>query len=323
MDDTSNPTSLTPPDIARWRVANTGVDYVHRVSSTRPGPSILIAALMHGNEACGAVALDRILANSLKPTRGTLTLAFLNVQAYARIDPQKPEQGRFVDEDMNRVWSADKLDGPGKTVELARARTVRPIIDASEHLLDLHSMTEGELPLALSGTTAKGMRLARRMRYPATVVADPGHSSGVRLRDYGDFGDPGAEKSALLVECGRHFAAGSAEVAFQSALRFIYTFDMLDPAFAAMHLDERTVEPQRFIEVTHVVTIETDAFEFKRPVRPLEVIAKAGTLLALDGAREVRTPYDDCVPIMPAKKIKRGLTAVRLGHYIAAASPNL
>jgi succinylglutamate desuccinylase len=321
MDDTADAASLTPPDIARWRVGNTGIDYVHRLNGGKPGPSILITALMHGNEACGAVALDRLLSNALKPTRGTLTLAFLNVGAFAKIDPHRPDQGRFIDEDMNRVWSADKLDGSGKTVELERARAVRPIADTSDHLLDLHSMTEGAVPLALSGTTVKGMQLARRVRYPAIVVADPGHASGVRLRDYADFGEPGAEKSALLVECGQHFAAASAEVAFQCALRFIGAFDMLDPTFAARHLDERAVEPQRFIEVTHVVTIETDAFEFARPVRPLELIADAGTLLALDGAREVRTPYDACVPIMPANKIKRGLTAVRLGRYVASGSP--
>ncbi|HYB11711.1 MAG TPA: succinylglutamate desuccinylase/aspartoacylase family protein [Alphaproteobacteria bacterium] len=317
MVDNENAAILTPPDIGRWRVGNTGVDYVHRLSGGKPGPSILVTALMHGNEACGAVALDRLLGTSVRPTRGTLTLAFLNVQAFARIDPRKPEQGRFVDEDMNRVWSFDKIEGPGKTIELDRARAVRPIVDASDHLLDLHSMTEGEVPLALSGTTTKGIRLAQRVRYPATVVADPGHSSGVRLRDYADFGDPASEKSALLVECGQHFSAGSADVAFQCALRFLNTFDMLDPTFAARHLDDDIVKPQRFVEVTHVVTIETDAFEFKWPVRPLEIIAKAGTLLALDGTREVRTPYDNCVPIMPAKKIKRGLTAVRLGRYFA------
>lgn len=70
--------------------------------------------------------------------------------------------------------------------------------------------------------------------------------------------------------------------------------------------------------MTHVVTIATDAFVFVVPCRSLETIARARTLLARDGAREVLTPYDDCVAIMPARTLKRGLTAVRLGRVVAA-----
>jgi hypothetical protein len=52
-----------------------------------------------------------------------------------------------------------------------------------------------------------------------------------------------------------------------------------------------------------------------RRFRGLEVIAKAGTLLAEDGERPVRTPYDDCVLVMPSRRLVTGLTAVRLGRY--------
>ena len=116
--------TFVPPDIARWRAGNPGTDYDQRFESGRPGPNILITALMHGNEACGAVALDRLLSATIRPVRGVSTFAFLNIAAFARIDPTKLEQGRFVDEDMNRVWSGEKLDGPGRTVELERARAV-------------------------------------------------------------------------------------------------------------------------------------------------------------------------------------------------------
>lgn len=311
---------LVPPDIARWRDGNTGVDYVHRKGSRQDGPHVLVTALMHGNEACGAVALDQLLSADFAPARGTATLAFLNIAAYAKIEPGRADKGRFVNEDMNRVWSPAKLDGPDQTIELARARECRTFADDADFLLDLHSMTEGDTPLVLSGTTAKGKRLARSVGYPATVVADAGHSNGVRLRDYGAFGDAQGERAALLVECGQHFAAESAEVAYATVLRFFAALGMLPPAFAAELAASPPVEPQCFIEVTEAVTIETDDFAFVRPCNNLEIVPGRGTLLAMDGAREIRTPYDDCVPIMPAKKIKRGLTAVRLGRYVAAPS---
>ena len=43
--------------------------------------------------------------------------------------------------------------------------------------------------------------------------------------------------------------------------------------------------------------------------------AKVGTVIAKDGGREIRTPYDNCVLVMPTRRITKGQTAVRLGRY--------
>jgi hypothetical protein len=55
------------------------------------------------------------------------------------------------------------------------------------------------------------------------------------------------------------------------------------------------------------------------PVHGRRTIARAGTLLARDGPRDIRTPYDDCVLIMPAQRPKQGETAVRLGRYLGTS----
>ena len=41
---------LSPPDISGYRKGNTGVDYVHRLDSGKPGPNVMVQALTHGNE---------------------------------------------------------------------------------------------------------------------------------------------------------------------------------------------------------------------------------------------------------------------------------
>ena len=46
------------------------------------------------------------------------------------------------------------------------------------------------------------------------------------------------------------------------------------------------------------------------------MIEKAGTVLAYDGDEPVVTPYDNCVLIMPSKRLGPGGSAVRLGHFI-------
>jgi hypothetical protein len=55
----------------------------------------------------------------------------------------------------------------------------------------------------------------------------------------------------------------------------------------------------------------------------MEVIAKKGTLIGWDGASEVHTPYDNCVLIMPSRRLRKGESAVRFGRYVRLESSDL
>jgi hypothetical protein len=318
MDEERYPTEFPVPALAPHAAGNAGVDYVHSFDSGRPGPHVLVTALTHGNEVCGLYALDRLLGWGVRPARGRLTLAFANVDAFARFATDRPAASRWVDEDFNRVWSAAKLDGPGTTSELRRARALRPVVERADLLLDLHSMHLPAPPVAIAGPHPKGCALAARVGVPAFVVSDSGHASGVRMRDYGAFGDPASPKNALLVECGQHGERGAAEVALGTTLAFLQAADIMDPAFFAAHPPPAPA-PQRFIEVTHAVTIGTGRFRFAAPYTGMETIARAGTVIGHDGDEPVATPYDECVLVMPAPRryLAPGLTAVRLGRIVA------
>jgi hypothetical protein len=52
-------------------------------------------------------------------------------------------------------------------------------------------------------------------------------------------------------------------------------------------------------------------------VQALEVVPRAGTVIATDGPKPIRTPYDDCVLVMPTATPRRGQTAVRLGRFVS------
>ena len=152
---------------------------------------------------------------------------------------------------------------------------------------------------------------------PAYIVVDAGHRAGKRLRDYDHFDDPADERAALLVECGQHFEATAPEVARQCVLRFLAHAGVVGHEFVAAHVDAEPPPAQRLIEITDVVTVATPDFAFATPVAGLATIPCGGTLLARDGDCEIRTPYDDCVLIMPARRAKPGETAVRLGRFVA------
>jgi len=320
MDEDRYPTEFPVPDIGRYRRGNTGIDYVHTFDSGLPGPHVMINALTHGNEICGAYAVDRLFDWEARPARGRLTLSFANVDAFARFSTDRPADTRWVDEDFNRVWSADKLDGQRDSSELRRARALRPVVAAADLLLDLHSMHLPAPPVMIAGPHPKGRELAGQVGVPGFVISDAGHASGARMRDYGAFGDPAGPKNALLVECGQHGEASAAEIAVGTSLAFLRVAGIMPPAFFEAHPSPTPV-PQRFVQVTHAITIKTDRFAFAAPYTGMETIDRAGTVIAHDGAEPVATPYDDCVLVMPAPGRYRrpGLTAVRLGKVVAPA----
>jgi predicted deacylase len=309
---------LSPPDIEPYRSGNTGIDYVTTFDSGVAGPHVLVTALTHGNEICGAIALDRLFRAGLRPRQGKLTLAFDNVAAYRSFDPRVPTASRFVDEDFNRLWAPATLDGSRQSVELARARELRPIVDAADFLLDIHSMQYATAPLMLAGTLNRSVDLARRVGIPELIMCDAGHAAGPRMRDYGGFGDPSSTKTALLIESGQHWERRAAEVAIDVMLRFLIAVGTLtrDDARVLAGPDFDAHPRQRIIQVTEAVTITGDKFEFVQDFRGLEVLAQKGTLIGRDNGREVRTPYDDCVLIMPSRRLVKGQTAVRLGRYV-------
>lgn len=310
-----DPIEIVPPDLAPYRDGNTGIPHVLGFDSGVPGPHVLLCALVHGNELSGAVALDRLLRAGVRPLRGRLSFAFANVAAFDRFDPAAPFASRFLDEDLNRVWDPAVLDGPRRSVELDRARALRPLIDSADVLLDLHSMQNPTAPLLLSGTRRKTRAFARALGYPPLIVADAGHPSGRRLRDYPRFDDPDGPALALLAECGAHWRAESCAVALGCCLRLLDHLGML----GATDLRPPPADPApRTIAVTEAVIIETDRFAFAEDFQGMERLP-AGALIARDGGRAIRAPYDDCVLIMPSRRPpRRGQTAVRLGRDLPA-----
>ena len=318
---------LQAPDLSRWAAGNTGTAYVWSFDSGRPGPHVMVQALTHGNEICGAIALGGLLAaqDEWQVAQGRLTLAFGNVDAYARWDPAEPDRSRFVDEDLNRVWADAQLLGARDSVELRRARLLRPFVDAADLLLDLHSMREPCAPLMVCGTTegggAKGAALSRQLGVPEVLLIDTGHPAGLRMIERGAFADPQSPRTAVLIECGQHWERDAAGVAQDTLLRFLAHAGALPADYAMPRLLQLARTPparQHLVRVTEPVVAHSADFRFVRPFKGLELIERRGELIATDGSREIRTPYDQTVLVMPSPTRPRvGATMVRFGRYEA------
>jgi hypothetical protein len=255
--------------------------------------------------------LADMLAAGIRPERGRLSVIFANIEAFETFDPENPTATRYLEEDLNRLWGEDRLQSPRDSREMRRVRTLLPVIESVDVLVDLHSMLWPSDPLTLVADTQPAIQLGLSLGTPRLTVADPGHIAGRRLVDHARFTKPGSSAAAVLVEAGQHWEASTVGAMTQTARRAFGLCGILGPAPAPLP------EPPMLARVTETVTACSHNFMFLREFRGGEVIPEAGTVIAHDGAREIRTPYDNCLLVVPTPIAPRGHTAVRLARFEA------
>ena len=310
---TQNPPvfEVLPRDLSAYRQGNVGIDYVHRFESGKPGPHVLINALTHGNENCGMVAATHLLDTGVRPLIGTLTISFANVAAYESFDESRPFESRQLVHNLNRIWSAAELVGTADSPELQRARILRPVVAAADHILDIHSTSQDVQPFWVYPAYPRNAEVALAIgRPPVHLVMPSGLGSGTPLIQHGRHGQAEGDGVALVVECGQHFRQSAADMATAVALDFLAHFGLIAPV-----ADRPTPGEQRRYELLETCMVRTSDFRFTKPVHGFEVFAK-GELIATDGPHEIRALCDDCTILMPTREPMVGREAVYLTRPI-------
>lgn len=311
MTQNSTVFEVLPRDLSAYRQGNVGIDYVHRFESGQPGPHVLINALTHGNEICGMVAATHLLDAGVRPRIGTLTISFANVAAYASFDPGRPFESRQLVHNLNRIWSASELDGTAASPELDRARVLRPVVAAADHILDIHSTSQDVQPFWVYPAYPRNAEVALAIgRPPVHLVMPSGLGSGTPLIQHGRHGLADSQGVALVVECGQHFRQAAADMATAVALDFLAHFGLIKPVAG-----RPAPGPQHRYELLETCMVRTPDFCFARPLQGFEVFAQ-GELIATDGPHEIRALCDDCTVMMPTREPIVGREAVYLTRPI-------
>jgi predicted deacylase len=311
MDQGSSTFELLPRDLAPYRKGNTGIDYVHRFESGKPGPHVLVNALTHGNEFCGMVAATHLLDSGVRPKTGTLTVSFANVKAYESFDAANPLASRMIVHNLNRIWSREWLEGDATSPDLDRARELRPVVAAADHILDIHSTAQPVRPFWVYPGFGRNTQAALAIGVPSVHLVMPmGMNTGTPLIQHGRHGQADHHGVALVAECGQHFLRASGELATEVTLRFLAHFGLVDadPSWAP-------AGPQQRYELITTPVIKTTQVKFARPVVGLETFAK-GELIVTDGDEEIRAPCDECTIFMPARVHVPGRELVYLTRRI-------
>jgi len=304
------PIEIQPRDLQPYRRGNTGIDYVHRFESGKPGPHVMVNALTHGNEFCGMVAATHLLDTGVRPKIGTLTVSFANVAAYQSFHPERPFDSRQLVHNLNRIWSAAQLDGSEDSPELRRARELRPAVAAADHILDIHSTSQDVSPFWVYPQFERNAAAALAIGRPAVHLVMPqGLGSGTPVIQHGAHGTGSHHGVALVAECGQHFKRSTGALAIEVALDFLAHFGLVDPR-------PKAAAPQRRFQLLQTWVIRTPGFRFVRPLIGFETF-DAGELIATDGPDEIRALCDECTVLMPARLPIVGREGVYLAKPIA------
>src|SRR5205823_1408466 len=137
---------------------------------------------------------------------------------------------------------------------------------------------------------ARDIQFAHELKAGGRTVIDEGHADGVRMRDYRSSAYPANARVALLLEAGQHWDPVSLVQARNVFARFLVTAGSLEPRDFPHGWLLADAPARPAIEVTHRVVARSASFRFLGGFTGGELIARAGTPIAVDEQGPVLTP---------------------------------
>ena len=225
----------------------------------RPGPEFVIFGGMHGNEPAGVEASVRVLRAleaTKRPIRGRLTAIAGNVAALRQGE-------RYIDRDLNRMWTAEALEALGRQdptrddTEGREQRHLLSLIDTTIQsgrgpivVLDLHSTSAPSGPFSLISDTLQNRRVAFAL--PVPIILGFEEAIEGTLAEY--FGERGL--LAVVFEGGQHGEAATADNMESAIWITLVAAGLLDAADVPELPDQRrrlraTSNGAPIVEVTH------------------------------------------------------------------------
>jgi len=247
---------------------------VFHLDTGRAGPHLCVTGSIHGNEAVGALVIEKLYERSQQSpliSHGRLSLILGNPEAFL-------EDVRSLDQDLNRAFAEeftpeqheDQIGREGvRQVELKAFLDTYPV----DMLLDLHSVSSGEACLAVY-SAERPTEGVWHSPLPVHFCYNQAHLSGRTLIDevYLRGGD------AMVVECGQHHSETTVPV----GLAHVQLMLEHSGLFAGPALAPRLPHPEYLSRYcsTHMIA-PRPGFAFTQPVET-ESFLEAGQVYATD-----------------------------------------
>ncbi len=272
---------------------------IGRYGGDLDGPTLIVCGGLHGNEPSGADASERVLAE-LEETRPTVRGQILFVRGnLAALDARC----RYVDLDMNRVWSDARVGvlrvggDIGHTSEDREQAELLDLLDRAVRagtgpmtVLDLHTTSSESPPFAIFSDTLENRVLVLALGVPAILGLEE-RVDGTLL----DFATREGHRS-FVVEGGGHDAPASRENHVATIWLTMISTGVIDEEHVPRARASREqlkqassgAPPVSEIRYRHRVTDE-GGFTMKPGFRGFDAVT-AGQVVGSDGRGDVRAP---------------------------------
>ena len=270
---------------------------VIRVSASAdwPRPYVGVCGSMHGDEPCGALAIQRIAGDfesrALAPVRGTVFLIHANPKATSLGRRHTPDG-----EDLNRLWDfafADTLRGEAWGYEHHRVIELKEVLGNLDVFLDLHSAKTSTPAFGVSNGEGDIDELAKHIGLSYLVQSWYGLADKVVIGFLKLEGTP-----ALSVECGAHGDPDIAKKAHHIAMSFLCATGSIEDCRLADAAEVQTVH------VVETITRPSEEFHFGEPWTGFQRL-EPGTLVGRDRVTEVRVSRP-CYAVLPNEDVPVG-----------------
>ncbi len=290
-----------PPSVPTPAPTGAGVRerVLGRIAGPTPGPSLICVASLHGNEPAGVLALEKVLPEVERRAdelRGEVIGLVGNIGALAA-------RRRFLDRDLNRAWTPDRLDRlrardeaaatREDTEQLALLRQIDAAISRARGpvvLLDLHTTSGRGGAFSTVADRLVNRRLA--LALPVPLILGLEEQLDGTLTDWFD----SMGHVAIGFESGQHDEAESADRAEAAIWLALVTVGLLgrdsapEALVGAQRLRNEFAHLPEVLEVRyrHPVT-EEDRFSMGEGYENFQDI-REGQVLAEDARGPVRAP---------------------------------
>ncbi|MDN3491738.1 M14 family metallopeptidase [Winogradskyella bathintestinalis] len=275
-------------------------------SSNDKGPLLFVTAAVHGNEPSGVRALENIfeiLHAQKPPIKGTLIGVVGNKSALDK-------DVRFLDEDLNRTWTANNIDN--KITDSNEKREMFELIellksfDEHEHsqryFIDCHTTSSESLPYISVQDVGENNSWAQQ--FPIHIIK--GFSDIVQGTIDGYLSHQGM--TGFTVEAGQHNSSDSE--AYHEGIIWIalekscnLNFEDLAEMPNAVLKTINDTPPQKTLEIIHRFGLEAnDDFKMLAGFENFQRIKKGEPLATFNG-KDIKSSWDAYIfmPLYQAK----------------------
>lgn len=262
---------------------------------SKTGPTVFVTAGIHGNEPSGVVALQRVFTE-LERSRPKITGCLIGIAGNMAA---LHKNVRFIDEDLNRTWTKEKLDATENlSSEEKEMNDILQIVheksanNITRYFLDCHTTSSESLPYI--SVQDVGENNAWAHRFPVYIVKGFSDIVNGSIDKY--FSKIGM--TGFTFEAGQHVSEKTAK--YHEALIWLILKEANDLNLADLsHLPEGIelfkknddIERKTFQIIYRHGLSKNDSFQMEPGFENFQKISE-GELLAHQNGKEIRSSWD-------------------------------